>query len=240
MRYPTMDLEEIKALPIAKVTAKQSHLYLWVPNAMLPEGLETLTAWGFQYKTNITWTKRRKDGGIDRSGTGFYFRNATELLLFGVRGSLSTLTPARRTSNVIDTRRREHSRKPDEQYDLIESCSPGPYLEIFARYAQPGWRVWGDEADDAVMPMGRQHRQRSVAPIDLFPHIEPGVRMDPWLINRVAPLLRRERQAGMTIPELARLSGYNPSRIRRLLRHTEGTLSSQTKPNYPQKSDLAI
>ena len=157
-RYDTMTIEDIKALPVADVTGTNAHCYLWVPNALLPEGLAVMQAWGFRYISNLVWAKRRKDGGPDGRGVGFYFRNVTELVLFGVRGSLRTLPPGRRQVNMIETRKREHSRKPDEQYDLIESCSPGPYLELFARYPQPGWTTWGAEADAEVAPRGRQHK----------------------------------------------------------------------------------
>ncbi len=112
---------------------------------------------GFLYISNIVWAKRRKDGGPDGRGVGFYFRNVTELILFGVRGSMRTLPPGRSQVNMIETRKREHSRKPDEQYDLIESCSPGPYLELFARYPREGWHVWGNEADPDVTPRGKQY-----------------------------------------------------------------------------------
>jgi len=146
-RYPTLKLEEIKEIPISLIAAKQSHLYLWVPNALLAEGLEVMKAWGFEYKANIVWHKVRKDGGPDGRGVGFYFRNTTELILFGIRGKLRTLAPARSQVNIMRTMKREHSRKPDEQYGIIEACSPGPYLELFARGAQPGWDVWGNQAE---------------------------------------------------------------------------------------------
>ena len=116
-RYSTMSLEAIMALDVKGVAAPNAHLYLWVPNALLPEGLEVMKAWGFRYVSNIVWAKRRKDGGPDGRGVGFYFRNVTELLLFGVRGSMRTLQPGRSQVNMIETRKREHSRKPDEQYD---------------------------------------------------------------------------------------------------------------------------
>ena len=154
-RYGTMSLDAIKGLPVADVVAPNAHLYLWVPNALLPEGLDVMSAWGFRYVSNIVWAKRRKDGGPDGRGVGFYFRNVTELLLFGVRGRMRTLSPGRRQVNMIETRKREHSRKPDEQYDLIEACSPGPYLEMFARYPRAGWSVWGNEADESIEPQGR-------------------------------------------------------------------------------------
>lgn len=145
-RYATMALDDICALPVESVAADNAHLYLWVPSAMLPEGLKVMQHWGFRYTTNITWLKTRMDGEPDGSGVGFYFRNATESLLFGVRGSLRTLPAARSMTNVISARRREHSRKPTEQYWLIEQASPGPRLELFAREGRAGWVVWGDES----------------------------------------------------------------------------------------------
>ncbi len=152
-RYGTMKVEDICALPVARVVQDTAHLYLWVPNALLPEGLQVLSAWGFSYKSNIIWHKLRKDGGSDGRGVGFYFRNVTEILLFGVRGkNARTLTPGRTQVNYIGTRKREHSRKPDEQYKLIEGCSPGPYLEMFARGARPGWTCWGNQADASYAP----------------------------------------------------------------------------------------
>ncbi|MDD5295502.1 MAG: MT-A70 family methyltransferase [Rhodocyclaceae bacterium] len=145
LRYPTMELKEIIELPVPKLAAAKSHLYLWVPNALLQEGLKVMEAWGFTYKSNLVWYKVRKDGGPDGRGVGFYFRNVTELILFGVRGSMRTLQPGRTQVNLLSTRKREHSRKPDEFYDLVESCSPGPYLELFARFRRPGWDQWGNE-----------------------------------------------------------------------------------------------
>lgn len=145
LRYPTMELREIVELPVAKLAAAQSHLYLWVPNALLKEGLCVMEAWGFTYKSNLVWYKIRKDGGPDGRGVGFYFRNVTELILFGVRGSMRTLPAGRRQVNLLATRKREHSRKPDEIYDIIEACSPGPYLELFARFRRAGWTQWGNE-----------------------------------------------------------------------------------------------
>jgi N6-adenosine-specific RNA methylase IME4 len=148
-----MRLDAIKELPVSRVAADTAHLYLWVPNALLPEGIEVLRAWGFQYKSNLIWHKVRKDGGSDGRGVGFYFRNVTEIVLFGVRGkNARTLAPGRRQVNLFATRKREHSRKPDEQYDLIEACSPGPYLEMFARGTRPKWTVWGNQADEAYTP----------------------------------------------------------------------------------------
>lgn len=144
-RYSTMTLDDILELPVSQLALPQSHLYLWVPNALVLEGLDVMKRWGFTYKTNIVWYKIRKDGGPDGRGVGFYFRNVTEMVLFGVRGNLRTLAPGRRQVNIIYSQKREHSRKPDELYDVIEQCSPGPYLELFARHARPGWAHWGNE-----------------------------------------------------------------------------------------------
>jgi len=148
-RYPTMTLDDICDMPVGDYADDPAHLYLWVPNALLPEGLRVMAAWGFNYKSNLIWYKTRKDGGPDRRGVGFYFRNVTEILLFGVRGkNARTLPPARSQENIILAQKREHSRKPDEQYDLIEACSFGDRLELFARGPRPGWTVWGNQSED--------------------------------------------------------------------------------------------
>lgn len=146
-RYETMSFDEIAALPVADHAKEKSHLYLWCPNALIREGLEIMEAWGFTYKTNMVWYKVRKDGGPDGRGVGFYFRNVTELILFGIKGRLRTHQPGRTQVNVIVTRKQEHSRKPDELYSIIEACSPGPYLELFARKKVDGWTSWGDQAE---------------------------------------------------------------------------------------------
>ena len=151
-RYRTMSFEEIGELPVGEAVGEQAHLYLWVPNALLGEGLEVMRRWGFDYKTNLVWFKVRKDGGPDGRGVGFYFRNVTELVLFGVRGSRRTLAPGRRRVNLFPERKREHSRKPEQLYDIVEACSPGPFLELFARHGRPGWHQWGDEI--AARPVG--------------------------------------------------------------------------------------
>ena len=147
-RYGTLTVAEIAALPVPQILLPTAHLYLWVPNALLPEGLQVLRTWGFAYKSNIVWHKVRKDGGSDGRGVGFYFRNVTELILFGTRGKdARTLAPGRRQVNYIGTRKREHSRKPDELYDIIQACSPGPYLELFARGLREEWAQWGEQAN---------------------------------------------------------------------------------------------
>lgn len=161
-RYPTMDLHAICALPVAEVAQDTAHLYMWVPNALLPEGLRVMAAWGFSYKSNLVWHKIRKDGGSDGRGVGFYFRNVTELILFGTRGkNARTEAPGRSQVNMIQTRKREHSRKPDEQYELIERCSPGPYLELFARGERPKWAVWGNQADETYAPTWKTYAYNS-------------------------------------------------------------------------------
>ncbi len=163
-RYPTLTLAEICALPVADRLAATAHCYLWVPNALLPDGLQVLAAWGFDYKSNIVWHKVRKDGGSDGRGVGFYFRNVTEILLFGTRGkNARTLPPGRSQVNMMQTRKREHSRKPDEQYALIESCSPGPYLEMFGRGLRQGWAVWGNQADEGYRPDWKTYNYNSAS-----------------------------------------------------------------------------
>jgi N6-adenosine-specific RNA methylase IME4 len=169
-RYGTLTLEDIKALPVKDAAQETAHLYLWVPNALLPEGLAVMAAWGFKYKSNIVWQKVRKDGGPDGRGVGFYFRNVTELLLFGTRGkNARTLAPGRRQVNIMSTRKREHSRKPDEQYKIITDCSPGPYLEMFARGTRPDWTIWGNQAHDEyepTWPTYKNHSQSEVGVLD--------------------------------------------------------------------------
>jgi N6-adenosine-specific RNA methylase IME4 len=148
-RYATLPLAEIAALPVGEVIEPIAHLYLWVPNALLAEGLYVMERWGFTYKTNLVWYKVRRDGGPDRRGVGFYFRNVTELVLFGTHGrNARTLPAGRRMPNLLSAIKREHSRKPDELYPIIEACSPGPWLELFARHRREGWKQWGDEISD--------------------------------------------------------------------------------------------
>ena len=161
-RYVTLSTDEIAAIPVSQIAAPVAHLYLWVPNALLPEGLRVMQAWGFQYKTNLVWHKIRKDGGPDGRGVGFYFRNVTELVLFGVRGkNARTLAAGRRQVNYLATRKREHSKKPDELYGIIEACSPGPYLELFARGLRQGWEVWGNEAHNDYEPTWKTYSYNS-------------------------------------------------------------------------------
>jgi len=161
-RYPTMDLEEIKGMPVADIVADSAHLYLWIPNALLKEGIDVLESWGFKYKSNLVWYKVRKDGGPDRRGVGFYFRNVTELILFGVRGkNIRTRDAGRTQPNILVSRKREHSRKPDEIYDVIEACSYGPYLELFARHTRDGWSQVGNEIGAPRAKLYKGYARRS-------------------------------------------------------------------------------
>lgn len=163
-RYDTMKLEEVMALPVGQIAAPTAHLYLWCPNALLPDGLMVMKAWGFTYKSNLVWHKVRKDGGSDGRGVGFYFRNVTELILFGVRGkNTRTLAPGRSQVNLFGTRKREHSRKPDEQYEIIEACSSGPYLELFARGLRKNWTCWGNQASQFYRPTWKTYKHHSQA-----------------------------------------------------------------------------
>ena len=163
-RYSTMPIEDIVQLPVAKIAEEKCHLYLWVPNALLPWGLRVLEAWGFEYKTNIIWEKIRHDGGPDGRGVGFYFRNVTEMLLFGVRGTNNrTLSPGRSQVNILRSVKREHSRKPDEMIRIIEACSPGPYLELFARGNRKGWAMWGNQADENYEPDWQTYKNHTIS-----------------------------------------------------------------------------
>jgi N6-adenosine-specific RNA methylase IME4 len=165
-RYGTLKLDQISSIPVEKLAMATSHLYLWCPNALLPEGLAVMKAWGFQYKSNLVWHKIRKDGGSDGRGVGFYFRNVTELILFGVRGkNARTLQPGRTQVNYLASRKREHSRKPDEQYAIIEGCSKGPFIELFARGERKGWTSWGNEADDSYAPTWNTYANHSQSEI---------------------------------------------------------------------------
>ena len=156
-RYPTMKLEDIIRLPIGDVADEKSHLYLWVPNALLPEGLQVMEAWGFEYKTNLIWEKTRKDGEPDGRGVGFYFRNVTEILLFGIKGEKN------RTVNLIRAMKKEHSRKPEEFIRLIEQCSNAPYLEVFARGDRESWDMWGNQATEDYEPDWSTYSNHTIA-----------------------------------------------------------------------------
>ncbi len=232
-RYSTLELEDICAVPVVQSAASNAHLYLWAPNAMLPHGLRVMEAWGFRYVSNIIWAKRRKDGGPDGRGVGFYFRNVTEVLLFGVRGSMRTLQPARSQVNMIETRKREHSRKPDEQYALIESCSPGPYLELFARHASPGWTAWGDEAGETIEPHGQVHPGYAGGPIQV-PLLASHARMSDAAADALGLELRHHYESGRSIRVLSLETSYSISRVRSLLHRAETPIRDRGAPHSVQ------
>lgn len=235
-RYSTMPLESILALDVEHILAPKAHLYLWVPNALLPEGLQVMKAWGFRYVSNIVWAKRRKDGGPDGRGVGFYFRNVTELLLFGVHGSMRTLAPGRSQVNMIETRKREHSRKPDEQYDLIEACSPGAYLELFARHPRAGWTAWGDEAAEGAQPRGRVHKGYEGGAI--LPPLFPNERLSQDRVTAIGDRLRGLYQAGHSVRQLAEDTGYSIQRVRSLLLAADTSMRPRGRGSAPPTADL--
>ena len=236
-RYSTMPLDAIKALPVRDAAAPNAHLYLWVPNALLPEGLDVMSAWGFRYVSNIVWAKRRRDGGPDGRGVGFYFRNVTEMLLFGVRGSMRTLPPGRSQVNMMETRKREHSRKPDEQYNLIESCSPGPYLEMFARHPHDGWTVWGNEAGEDVTPRGAAHKGYEGGPI--LPSLFPNEHIDQKRAKALGNELKKLYQNGRSVRDLAEDSGYSIQRVRTLLESAKTKMRPRGRSVRNLEEDLA-
>lgn len=237
-RYSTMSLDAIKELQVKEILAPKAHLYLWVPNALLPDGLEVMAAWGFRYVSNIVWAKRRIDGGPDGRGVGFYFRNVTELLLFGVHGSMRTLAPGRSQVNMIETRKREHSRKPDEQYDLIEACSPGAYLEMFARHNRPGWTVWGDESAEEVAPRGVVHKGYAGGP--MLPSLRPNEHVDLARAEVLGEKLRGLYQSGMSVRQLSDDTGYSIQRVRALLQAADTHMRprGRTSPTWVAEGDL--
>lgn len=235
-RYSTMSLDAIKALDVKSALAPNAHLYLWVPNALLPDGLEVMKAWGFRYVSNIVWAKRRIDGGPDGRGVGFYFRNVTEILLFGVKGSMRTLQPGRSQVNMIETRKREHSRKPDEQYDLIESCSPGAYLELFARHKRAGWTVWGDESGEEVVPRGIVHKGYEGGAI--LPPLLPNEHLEHKRAQAMGRKLKVQYKAGSSVRQLADENGYSIQRVRALLQIAQTPMRQRGRMAKISEQDL--
>jgi N6-adenosine-specific RNA methylase IME4 len=157
-RYGSMSLDELKRLPVADFAETNSHLFLWTTNSFMVEAHELMEAWGFRQKTILTWVKMRADGSGPSARMGYYFRGATEHILFGVRGSLRLATGTQVVPNVILTPRElKHSKKPKESYELIEKVSFPEYLELFARTARAGWSVWGDEvASDIALKVRKR------------------------------------------------------------------------------------
>ena len=151
--YPLMSMAEIACLPISKLAEDDSHLWLWVPNCLMPDGLRTMSAWGYRYITNIVWVK------TGAPGLGQYIRTMHEMLLFGVKGKIPYARDAngkrQQIRSTITAPRGRHSAKPPEVRGLIERVSPGPYLELFCRgTSAPGWATWGNEAKNPIeMPI---------------------------------------------------------------------------------------
>lgn len=143
--YDLMTLERIKAMPVAGLAEANAHLYLWVINGGIAEGLDVIRAWGFTYRSILTWIK-------PRYGLGNYLRNQTEHLLFATRGRAPVRFHGQGTWTYAPLQ--DHSHKPEEQYAIIERLSDGPFLELFARRRQPGWHAWGDEIDSDILIPG--------------------------------------------------------------------------------------
>jgi N6-adenosine-specific RNA methylase IME4 len=139
--YPVMKLKAICALRVSDLAADDAHLWLWITNSNFFEAIRVMEAWGFAYRSCLTWIK-------PRFGLGMYLRNQTEHLLLGVRGKAPIQFKGQGSWFYAPVQ--DHSHKPEEQYAIIERCSPGPYLELFARRYQPGWDVWGNEVDSDV------------------------------------------------------------------------------------------
>lgn len=140
--YPLMPLADICALPVERLARAEAHLWLWVTNAAIHEGRQVMEAWGFSYRSCLTWIK-------PRLGLGVYLRNQTEHVLFGVRGRAPIMF--RGQGSWFYAPVQEHSHKPEELYAIIERCSPGPYVELFARRKRPGWDAWGDEVESDIV-----------------------------------------------------------------------------------------
>lgn len=145
--YPLMHTKDICILSVGSLALPDAHLYLWVTNNFLPDGLEVMKAWGFRYITCITWAK-------DKIGLGQYFRGQTEQCLFGVRGNpgykLNESGGRCQGTTLITAPRGEHSAKPTALRAMIERVSRRPYLELFAREQVAGWDVWGNEVSSGI------------------------------------------------------------------------------------------
>jgi len=139
MFYDLMTTREIGGLPVKDLAADNAHLYLWTTHNFIGPAIEIIGKWGFKYKSLLVWVK--KPG----MGMGYHFRYCTEFLLFGVRGSLRTLVRDQR--DFFESAKIGHSRKPEVAYEIIERCSPGPRIELFARNKRPGWDSWGKEIE---------------------------------------------------------------------------------------------
>ena len=143
--YNLMTLDRIKAMPIADLVEENAHCWLWVTNATLEAGYEVLRAWGFEPRSIYTWCK-------PRLGLGTYLRNCTEHLLLGTRGKAPIQFKGQMNWGFMPLQ--DHSHKPEEVYDIIERCSEGNYLELFARRPRHGWGIWGNEVASDVKIKG--------------------------------------------------------------------------------------
>ena len=143
-QYDTMTLNDLKALPVADIAAKDCCLFMWATFPMLREAFEVMDAWGFSYKSGGAWPKTTKNGK-DAFGTGYIFRSAAEVFLVGTKGHVKPMN--RSTRNVLHGVVREHSRKPDEQYPFIENLFGGERIELFARQSRQGWDCWGNDTE---------------------------------------------------------------------------------------------
>lgn len=141
--YQTMKLSELSAMRIPEIAADDCVLWLWSVNALLDDAVALMSDWGFDYKNCLTWAKTNNGGTAPAFGMGFWLRGASEHLLIGVRGKPKPLRRDVPTWFSAPTRR--HSEKPDQAYEIIETLSPGPRIDVFARRAREGWAVWGDE-----------------------------------------------------------------------------------------------
>ena len=136
--YDLMTIDQIRELPVSDVAADDAHLWLWTTNAALEQAYQVVRAWGFEPRSLLTWFK-------PYMGLGMYLRNCTEQLIFATRGRAPVLV--RNQPNWLFAIRQEHSHKPEELYEIIERCSPGPYIELFARRKRHGWDSWGNEVE---------------------------------------------------------------------------------------------
>ena len=157
--YPLMKTKDIIALPVQEIADDNCHLYLWVTNNFLEDGLKVMKEWGFTYKTKITWVKGKllddegKTFKFENAGLGQYFRGLDEVCLFGVKGCLPyKLLDGKRQQGktIIVAPRGKHSEKPKIMYDTIEKVSHAPYVELFARDKREGWDIWGNELDNDI------------------------------------------------------------------------------------------
>lgn len=150
VNFNTMNIDEIKALPVATISADNAHLYLWVTNQYLPQAFDIINAWGFKYSTTLVWAKNAMGGGL-----GGNYRITTEFLLFATKGALKA--KGQHTGTWFNVKREYengypcHSKKPVFFSELIEEVSPGPYLELFARRERPGWDVFGNQVNNSIV-----------------------------------------------------------------------------------------